>query len=65
MSMEKKCAWYFNSWKWSRNKDRVRNPSVVRYLSSVGCYNTVLFIIGVLIQVCTSKSAGFTKKMLR
>jgi hypothetical protein len=63
--MKKKCAWYFNSWKWSRNRDRVRDPSVVRYSSSIECYNTVLVIIGVLIQVWTSKSAGFAKKMLR
>jgi hypothetical protein len=63
--MKKKCALYSNSWMWLRNKDWVGNPSVVRYSSSLGCCNTVLFIIEVLIQFWTSKSAGFTKKMLR
>jgi hypothetical protein len=64
-STNKKYARYFNGWKWSRNRDRVRDPFVVRYSSSVGCYNTVVVIIGVLIQVWTSKSVGFVKKMLR
>jgi hypothetical protein len=63
--MKKRCAQYFNGWKWSRNRDWVRVPSVVRYSSSIGYCITVLFIIRVLIQVWTSKSASFVKKMLR
>jgi hypothetical protein len=51
--------------KWSRNRNRVRIHSVVRYSSSIGCCIFVLYIIIGLLQVWTSKSAGFVKKMLR